>query len=460
MDELRSPLPESFLVHMRDLLGDKLEDFLAEYHKPARRGLRFNLLKTVDVYDLDADPLVPVPWCREGYQYPNQARPAKSILYNAGLFYIQEPSAMCPAAVLRPMPGQRVLDICAAPGGKTVQLAGFMQDRGLIVANDISPSRCMPLVKNLEMSGVTNAVVLAENPAWLASRFPAYFDCILVDAPCSGEGMFRRDPDTIRTYADNSPEICVPLQLEILRHAAGMLKPGGRMVYSTCTFNTLENEGVIASFLSMHQDFMLLPIDHEGLGLACGYSNVTGGIAELCYTARIWPHTGPGEGHFIAHMVKAGSSMSSSQLPEEVTSAKFSKEFVGFCEENLTSFMLDRVVVQHKKSLFLQPVDLDLSGLRVIRSGWHIGEIAKGRFTPSHALAMGITKAQARYAIDLPEPDALRYLKGESLDAPDNLIVQSNKPWVLICFRGFPLGWVRLVQGRLKNQLPAGWVIP
>jgi len=513
---------------MRELLGSEFDAFKAGYSQPSRRGLRFNRLKCdfLPALDTQASPvslnpafgtLAPVPWCKEGYEYPPDARPGKSILYNAGLYYIQEPSAMSPAAILRPEPGQRVLDICAAPGGKSVQLAGYMHggagripsaeahfpsSRGVLVSNDISPSRSRALVKNLEMAGVTNAIVLTENPHRLAERFADYFDCILVDAPCSGEGMFRRDPDAAKAYTANKPESCGAMQQEILRHAAKMLKPGGRLVYSTCTFNTLENEDAVAAFLVAHPDFKLLPIDHEGL-------EVSRGRDARGYTARIWPHTSSGEGHFIALMQKAGNVDSHTQSlrceagqasndtpslrgkaeaiqgygtrgypqspPTERanntreradnarTACRLPEEFVAFCNENLhpPAFTDPNLIIhRHNNSLFLQPENIDLTGLRVARSGWLLGECTKGRFVPSQALAMGIGKSQARYVIDLPELEAQRYLKGESL-TPDDWPGKSalGKPWVLVCYSGLPLGWARLVQGRLKNQLPTSWVV-
>jgi len=449
---------------MRQLLGNEFDAFISGYTNPSRRGLRFNLLKYDDSHphNIIPTPLTPVPWCREGYEYPPESRPAKSILYSAGLFYIQEPSAMSPAAILRPQPGQRVLDICAAPGGKSVQLAGYMQGQGVLVSNDISPSRCRALVKNLEMAGVTNAIVLTEKPNRLADRFPAYFDCILVDAPCSGEGMFRRDPDAAKAYTTNKPESCAVLQQEILRHAAAMLKPGGRLVYSTCTFNPLENEIAVAKFLAAHPDFELLPINHTSLGLSQGLSELANPAAWDGRTARIWPHTAPGEGHFIALMAKAGESKPTAGN-RTINQSRLPEEFTTFCEENLhNSSFLDpnKIIHHHNNALFLQPESLNLSGLRVARSGWLLGECAKGRFIPSQALAMGITKNQARYAIDLPEPEALRYLKGESLTPPSQgFTPPPGKPWILICHGGFPLGWARLVQGRLKNQLPTSWVV-
>jgi len=371
---------------------------------------------------------------------------------------------MCPAAVLRPKPGDRVLDLCAAPGGKSVQLAGYMQGQGLLVSNDASPSRSRALVKNLEMAGVTNAIVLTEMPHRLAPRFQRFFDCILVDAPCSGEGMFRRDIDAAKAYTSNKPEACGALQKEILRHAGGMLRPGGRLVYSTCTFNRLENEGTVAAFLEAHSDFELLPIDHDKLGVSTGLDGKT---------ARIWPHRAPGEGHFIALFTKTAKTDSDTPVIASVAKQSSKRtntgllryarndrevcdEFHVYCDENLK--IADFSVETIGGRLYHIPEALDLSGLRVARSGWLLGELSKGRFTPSQALAMGITKDQARYSVELSESDAFRYLKGESISPPEDFDLP-GKPWVLICYQGHPLGWARLVQGRLKNHLPTSWVV-
>ena len=538
MSEISNSLPESFLTNIRELLGDEYKAFISSYSERARRGLRLNLLKAALLYenktpedtqslyskvlpstDHNLSPLAPVPWCKEGYEYLAQSRPAKSILYSAGLFYIQEPSAMCPAAVLSPKPGQKVLDLCAAPGGKSVQLAGYMQGQGLLVSNDASPSRSRALVKNLEMAGVTNAVVLTEMPHRLGSRFEGFFDCILVDAPCSGEGMFRRDPDAAKAYTANKPEACAALQQEILHHAAKMLAPGGRMVYSTCTFNTMENEGTVSAFLSSHSDFELLSIDHATLGVSPGgYDNLgisngcsdtgvsaqSNGLPMLRNTARIWPHKAPGEGHFVALFAKkdsivnneptindtvskklaeqaydsgrckdTGPTIGTASFPDFKKGPKLPEEFLSFCNEalNIPASTIEPTTTiitsggfrgnpeSPNPRLYLQPSNLDLTGLRVARSGWLLGECTKNRFIPSQALAMGITKDQARYSINLPEPEAQRYLKGESLPPPEGFPLPSGKPWVLICYNRHPLGWARLVQGRLKNQLPTSWTI-
>ena len=345
-------LPEIFLQQMKELLpSGEFEAFCKTYEEPTVRGLRFNRLKSLPVIagltrnlhveDCKAkhtaistnetssavfrleiagqarndegyrnDGGNSILWCPDGTLYPDTERPAKSILYHAGLFYIQEPSAMCPVEVLKPEPGHRVLDLCAAPGGKSSQIAGHLQGRGLLVANDASPSRSRALVNNLERMGVTNAVITTELPKKLADRFPQFFDRILIDAPCSGEGMFRRDADAVKAYTANKPAACVAMQQEILRFAAKMLKPGGRLVYSTCTFNTQENEDMICGFLEGHSDFAIVPIDHETLGISLG-------LKDLPQAGRIFPHRAKGEGHFVALLERTDANTVLSERDEQ-----------------------------------------------------------------------------------------------------------------------------------------------
>lgn len=451
------PLPEIFLNQMKKLLPpDEFDEFCKSYEMPTVRGLRLNKLK--DSGDIEA--LIPakgsVPWCAEGRIYPDTERPAKSIFHHAGLFYIQEPSAMCPVEVLKPEPGHRVLDLCAAPGGKSVQIAGHLQGSGMLISNDASPTRSRALVKNIERMGVTNGVVITEQPKKLADRFPHFFDRILVDAPCSGEGMFRRDSDAIKAYTANKPDACVAMQTEILRYAAKMLKPGGRLVYSTCTFNTMENEDVIADFLEKNADFTIIPINHKNL-------QISHGLKEMPQAARIFPHRATGEGHFVALLEKTDDAFYPSRetVFTDRSHTSFPKEFTEFYDQHIVMDLPSGIVVSHGANLYIQPEPLDLRGIRVARSGWFLGECAKGRFVPSHALAMSLRKEDVRFSVELSEENARRYLRGESLDAGGavSTIQPKDKPWVMVCYAGFPLGWARLVQGRLKNNLPVGLVV-
>ena len=443
-------LPESFLANIKELLGEEYESFLDSYSSPSLRGLRLNLKKVNTTFTF-ANGLKSVPWCNSGYYYNEELRPAKSIYYQAGLFYIQEPSAMCPAEVLDVKPEHRVLDLCAAPGGKSVQIGGYLSDEGVLFANDASPSRSRALVNNLERAGI-KAIVTTEQPYKLANKFPNFFDRILVDAPCSGEGMFRRDPDAVKAYTNSKPEACAITQKEILHNASIMLKSGGKMVYSTCTFNVLENEGTITEFLSTHKDFSLVSIDHKLLGISQG---------KLPETARIFPHRTQGEGHFIALLQKNKNSDDENEQAKNQNNEnlKMPQEFLLFCSENLYVNFQNWLIVAHGVNLYLQPESINISGLRVARSGLFLGENSKGRFTPSQALAMYLASANVRYSINLSEENAWRYLHGETLPVPSDLSAIITKPWVQICYDNYPLGWARLVQGRLKNKLPVGWVV-
>jgi len=439
-------LPETFLSRIREQLcaahetGEDFFAFAAAYDEEPWRGVRINRLKIDDTNAGlpvigEEKSFTPVPWCAEGYAYREPLPLGQSLAYLQGLFYIQEPSAMSPASLLDAKPGERILDLCAAPGGKTTQIAGALQGEGLLVANDASPTRAQALVRNIERAGVRNAVILTEQPRKLAERFPAFFDRVLADTPCSGEGMFRRDADVLKAYTANKPEACAAIQSDILRHAAAMVKPGGRLVYSTCTFNTIENEEVIEKFLSSYDEFSLIKIK------------------------RLWPHKDIGEGHFVAVLEKSEYGVRNTEcgIKSDITAPP--SAFVNFCRVYLTGEALPSYAVMHNHNLYLQPEPLALNGLRVARSGWHAGEISKGRFIPSQALAMGLRMTETRYAVDLTEAEAWRYVRGESLDYGANDL-PTDKPWVLVCHAGHPLGWGRFVQGRLKNHLPVGWVRP
>jgi len=453
-------LPNAFAEKMRGLLGEgEAEEFFAALtESPRTSGLRCNALKIepqalAKLLDI---PLTPVAWCDLGFTYPSdtERRPSKNPLYHAGLYYLQEPSAMAPVVLLDPKPGERVLDLCAAPGGKAAQIAGALQGEGVLVANDASASRSRALVKNLCMCGVHNAVIMRETPERLAGRFGGYFDKILVDAPCSGEGMFRKDEGAVRAWDENKPEACVILQREILHHAARMVAPGGLIVYSTCTFDLRENEGQIADFLERCEDFHVEEIEHDKWGFARGFEPVP-------QAARLFPHKLNGEGHFVCLLRKKGSRDES--LAAKSSAGAFWGRahgfnlFKEFCSEYLVNDFNEVILKQYGSALYDVPGGVpDLGGLRVARSGWHLGEIKKDRFEPSHALALGLSAVDCRMVYDFGLDECVRYLRGESVDVGG---VFGGKAWVLVCFLGYPLGWARFVGGRLKNKYPSGWLV-
>jgi len=438
-------LPAGFLEMLGITLGeDGLTHYLDSLERERVYGLRANLLK---ITPQQLQTLLPflgpaIPWCRDGFYYTPENRPAKSVWYHAGLFYAQEPSAMLPAAVAAIEPGHAVLDLCAAPGGKTTQAAGYLLGKGMIVSNDASISRCKPLVKNIELSGVTNAMVICEKPERLAKRFDHFFDRILVDAPCSGEGMFRKDPEAMSGWSMHKPEACADIQRNILNQAAAMLKPGGRIIYSTCTFEPCEDEDMIRWFLDMHREFYVIPIDCPELGIT-GTSIGAG---------RIWPHLQDGEGHFACVLGKEGE-------PRPQRETRFNRPMRGidcfraFCKEYLTCEVDGNFTVLGESLYRIPEGAPDLTGVRTVRSGWYLGEARDKRFEPSQAFAMGLSMNAARNAVDF-EADSIcveKYLKGESFD------VQADDGWALVCVCGYPLGWGKVRDGRMKNKLLKYW---
>lgn len=316
-------LPGTFLGRMERLLGDGFPDFLASYEEERQYGLRVNTLKISPsaLQEMARFGLQPVAWCPTGFYYSEADRPGKHPLYHAGLYYIQEPSAMAPVELLDVLPGDRVLDLCAAPGGKSTQIAAKLGGQGVLVVNDVHPDRVKALVKNIELSGVRNAVVLNDDPGKLQHAFKDWFDKILIDAPCSGEGMFRKEEDMAKAWRPDWPDKYAEMQRQLLRQAAAMLKPGGRLVYSTCTFSPEENERMIAAFLDEHPEFAAV---ETGSGTAAGREDwlpgrpdwAEGGRAgETARTARLWPHRLRGEGHFAAALERRGLDIRGGQAP-------------------------------------------------------------------------------------------------------------------------------------------------
>ncbi|WP_138495555.1 RsmB/NOP family class I SAM-dependent RNA methyltransferase [Paenibacillus pinistramenti] len=336
-------LPPLFLERMQSLLGDEYPDFAASYDHPRYAGIRINTLKiSPDAFkSVSPFPLQPVPWCSTGYYTEEGQKPGKHPYYHAGLYYIQEPSAMAPAEALNVQPGDRVLDLCAAPGGKSTQLAAKLQGSGVLVTNDISDQRTKALAKNIELYGIKNAVVLNETPERIREAFPGYFNKILIDAPCSGEGMFRKDEAMARQWETHSVEVCSAMQRDILMAAAGMLAPGGTIVYSTCTFAPEENEAQIAEFLTRCPEFEVVSLPPEW-GIAKGHPHwltaefiepesmafTSEAAARTADTGRLWPHLIEGEGHFVAvlrHTGQAGSDRHHAS-PERVLNASAAED--------------------------------------------------------------------------------------------------------------------------------------
>lgn len=418
-------LPQAYVSRMRALLGAEFDAFLESMQAPPQRALRENARRPGGARSF---ALAQVPWCPRGYFVSTDARPGASLAHFAGAFYLQEPSAMVPAEVLCAQPGERVLDLCAAPGGKATRLA---ECAGALVANEIEPRRAKVLLSNLERMGAWNAAVTNESPARLAQALPEAFDAVLVDAPCSGEGMFRRDPGAIAEWTEASNLGCQKRQREILACAARLVRPGGRLVYSTCTFSPLENEDNVEWFLREFAEFSARDFFLPALGRS----------QNGCL--RVYPHRAAGEGHFVALLARAGESQPLSRglasppaLPE--AGAAF---FVALPPGEAVL----RGETTCLRSALLPPLD----GLRVLRDGLPLFSCKKGVFRPEHAAGMALA---ARQAFELDAQQANAYLGG----APLALGKDTPQGWALARYQGMPLGWGKGSEDTFKNHLPKG----
>ena len=466
-------LPQSFLDSMKEILGEDYEAFLAGFDGQRQYGLRVNTLKmNLEEFERIAPfHLKKVPWISNGYFYEAEDAPAKHPFYSAGLYYLQEPSAMTPASRLKVQPGERVLDLCAAPGGKATELGAALQGEGLLVANDINTARAKALLRNLELFGISNSFVTNEPPHVLAERFPEFFHKIMVDAPCSGEGMFRKNPAVVDSWQEKGPEYFSKLQREIIVQAADMLLPGGMMFYSTCTFSPLENEKTITHLLKERPDMEVIPMeDYEGFaeGLTSYRGEVFDESCKLC--RRIWPHKMSGEGHFMALLHKKNGTQQ--QVQQTVSQSSIwwekckglNKEQKAAAEDFFSHVNIaydeKRIDVRGDNLYYLPAPKYDGRGLHFLRNGLFMGEFKKKRFEPSQPFALALHAQDFDQVLDFPADDERlsRYLRGETLDVSDLIAGEKKrKGWQLVMVAGHPLGFGKLVNNNLKNKYPAGW---
>lgn len=471
-------LPSGFLRRMQEMLGEEYDSFLQSFGMPRQYGLRINTAKiTCEEFERIVPFSVrPIPWIHGGYFYDEEVRPSQCPLYQAGLYYLQEPSAMTPAALLPVSPGDRVLDLCAAPGGKATALGAKLCGNGLLIANDISTSRAKALLRNIELFGVTSGIVCDEKPDRLAERFPAFFDRILLDAPCSGEGMFRKDEALSRDWTPEKSAALSSTQKELILLAADMLRPGGYLLYSTCTFAPCEDEEVIAFLLAERPDMQLQPAA-ESDGFAPGFPRYGNDDPAMTRCVRLFPHRIAGEGHFMALLHKEGTALLSGEKPRSGKSgrkARISSEekqnlsyILSFLESigvhTLSGLPFDpsRVRIQGEKAFYLPQVQPSFEGLSYLRYGLFLGELKKNRFEPSQPLALALQKSEADAVISLSsdDPRLSSYLKGESIPIEPSEAA-SSKGWHLLAVSGYPLAFGKLVNGVLKNHYPSGWRIP
>ena len=454
-------LPTKFVDKMQRLLGDEFDDYIKCYDEKRLYGLRVNTKKiSVEEFcKICPFEIKPIPWIENGFYYDgNAVQAAKHPYYFAGLYYLQEPSAMTPANRLPVEPGDKVLDVCAAPGGKATELGAKLRGKGVLIANDISNSRAKGLLKNIEVFGIGNVLVLSEEPGKLEEYFPEYFDKILIDAPCSGEGMFRKDKKMVKAWEEHGPEFFSKIQRSIVTQAARMLKPGGMMLYSTCTFDSEENESTIEYLMEQYPEFKILDIQpYEGF--ACGMPELTKTKDKsFSKTVRIWPHKMHGEGHYVALLQKGEKEDVPLRKSEKNRTTKIPDEIAEFFKDVDWSMDWNRLEIYSEKVYYMPEGIPNVKGIRFLRTGLYLGDLKKNRFEPSQSLAMCLNAEEYKHVVNLKVDDerVIKYLKGETIDV-DDLVSNKGKGWQLVLVDGYPLGWGKLASGTLKNKYLPGW---
>lgn len=484
---------------MQKLLQTEYEAFFQSYERPLQKALRINPLKTSEeAFEAQVDwKLRPVPWEPMGRYYDatlkeEQDGPGKHPFHQAGVYYIQEPSAMAPVAYLDPQPGERILDLCAAPGGKTTQIGARMDGLGVLVCNEIHPARAKILSENIERFGIRNAYVCNETPQKLEKAFPEYFHRILVDAPCSGEGMFRKNEEAEVEWSPDVVEMCAGRQREILECAVHMLLPGGRLVYSTCTFAPAENEETIQWLLDTFPEMEL--VDTEKIaGMEGGRVEfLQKGNPDITKTIRLWPHKVDGEGHFLAVLKKVGEleddeseglriiaegydwpieqecipakDLNTRKKPGKEKSKKKEKrkqngdgmqpigEWQQFRKEALIIDIPTRMLLFGEQLYCTPDSAIDIQGLKVLRPGLHLGTLKKNRLEPSHALALALTQKDVVHSCSFlaDSTEIKNYLQGQTFS------YTGENGWYLICVEGYSIGWGKCAGGMMKNHYPKG----
>lgn len=430
-------LPDKYLNAMKSLLKDEYDDYLACFDNPQIHSLRVNTSKiSVDRFkEIFPYNLEQVPWCKDGFYFDDLSI-SKHPYYYAGLYYLQEASAMLPAEVLPIEEGDIVLDACAAPGGKSLKLLDKLNNTGLLVSNDISISRANALLRNIERAGFSNYYVIAKDIIELEEHFPKYFDKILLDAPCSGEGMFRKDKALIESWKERDSEYFSPIQKRLIQACINMLKDGGKLVYSTCTFDVREDEEIIQYALDNNSNIELLPIEKYD-----GFKDANDG-----YGVKLFPHRIKGEGHYVCLLQKDGNS----HKCESRVMAKTDISFINELNKRFYDGIFEKI---NDYIYFLKPINT--KGIRVLRSGLLLGKETKYGFEPSQQLAMNLKINEYNNVLNLKSSDNLveKYLKGETIETNSNL-----NGMVLVCVDDCPLGFAKAKNGVLKNKIDKGWI--
>ena len=425
-------LPQAFLDRIEMQLGEEYPQFLQSLEQPRAVALRFNPLKG----EAPGLPFVkePVPWEPMGYYYDPEARPGLHPFHEAGVYYLQEASAMAPVTLLDPQPGERICDLCAAPGGKSTQIAGRLGGEGFLLCNEFNPKRAKILSRNVERMGISNALVTNAHPEDLAKRLPGFFDRVLVDAPCSGEGMFRKEEAAVTDWSQETVEMCARRQVEILGSAARLVRPGGRLVYSTCTFAPEENEETVKAFLVENPDFYPVEMDAPWFTPA--------GPGQF----RLWPHKLRGEGHFAAVLQRVGEEPCTGDVVLGEKLPKLWQEFA----KGLGIQLPTGKAITFGTALYWVPEDMPtLKGLKVLRPGLELGMVKKDRFEPAHALALWLRTCQNVQDFPADCQEIRKYMGGD-------VVPSQKKGWCLVTADGYSLGWGKGDGTVLKNHYPKG----
>ena len=432
-------MDQAFLKQMQELLKEEYPLYLDSLNKKENRGFRVNTLKITEeeFFSIFKYKYHKSPFAKNGYYLDEDVSIGKTDLYAAGLLYMQEPSASSAVTILDVKPGMKVLDMCAAPGSKSTQILEALNGEGLLVANEYVKDRAQILKENIERSGAYNAIVISADTKDVANQFEEYFDAVLCDAPCSGEGMFRKESQAIDNWSIKNVEQCVIRQEYILENAYRCLKPGGMLVYSTCTFNLSENENQIVHFLDKHSDMQIVD------------SNVTfgrKGFASRYPTEkaiRIFPMD-EGEGHFICKMQKSG--VVSNRNIKELKSETIPVSALTFMKQMLVQDYPYYFCYKNKVYGGIQPF-ISVGKTNLIRHQVYLGEDVHGRFEPSHAFFMS-SYSKFNKTIELDDNEVLAYLQGQTISR------KCDKGYYAICTHGHVLGYAKSDGQILKNKYP------
>ena len=437
-------VPNTFYDRMKATLKDDFDAFMQTYDRDYHVSLNVNTLKIDVPTFLKTFPytLKPVPWTEDGFYYNPEDAVTKHPYFYAGLYYVQEPSAMAPVNVLKPQPGYICLDLCAAPGGKSMQISNFIEDKGMLVTNDINETRVKAILRNVEKFGLRNVVILNETPQNIAKVMGNHFDSILIDAPCSGEGMFRKDPKAVKSWEKYGPSECQVIQRGIIEQLEQLVRKEAQIAYSTCTFAEIGNEDQLTYLLENDDVFSPKALSLEGIALD---------DPSKPYQTHIWPHRNEGEGHFIGTLNAMGKDEKQTAYYEENEPPEV---FQLFMKQHLKRPLRGHFSLEGERLLLKPEVKMPLKTLHVVREGLLLGEITKGRFTPSQALAMYLKADDFSPTVQFSaeDGDVMKYLKGETV-----FVSVETEGLHLVCVDGFPLGFSKVSKGTLKNLLPSSW---